>query len=266
MSRVRWAAGVLPAVLLLSALVSCGGPAAGAASGSAAPSSASPTVLATPTDRSPHGVLLAVQLALRTARRARYSYRLDGQAATGMLFWAPKTVLDLRPAGGGQELVVLDTTAYLGSAHDWTKYTAPLGTIPYSGLVDRIDPVTALDAAVAADGPELVGEERLDGATVRHYRVITTVESFATAQTRLSTERRRALRDLLGQGGVTALAVDLWLNDHDQPVQLSLTGTGTSGRLDQSVQYSDYGSPLSVQAPAESKTRDAGTAALPPAP
>lgn len=278
--RQRSVTAVLVA-LLLAGSAACGSGSGGGpkpSPSSTAPSSATPSALATPTDRSPHGVLLSAQLAMHTARRARFSYLLGADGATGMLFWAPKTVLQLQRSGALEQLVVLDTTAYrggdqataarLGGRH-WEKYATAPGPdgqreVPYAGLVDRLNPVVALTAAAAADKPELVGEEKLGDTTVQHYRVATTVDGYVAAQTQLTVARRAALRTALGQGGVSALTLDLWLNDKDQLVQLRRTGAGSTTRLDDTVMYSEFAGPLSVQAPAESDTLDAGTQSLPP--
>ncbi len=234
----------------------------------------SPSAVATPTDRSPHGVLLSAELAMRTARRAKFSYLLGADSATGLLFWAPKTVLQLQRSGAADQLLVLDTTAYLGGdqataarlgGRHWERYsTAPSGDVPYASLIDRLNPVVALTAAVAAETPALLGEEKLGDTTVQHYQVTTTVDAYVAAQPQLSPARRDALRENLGQGGLTQLTLDLWLNDKDQLVQLRRTGSSGAARLDDTVRYSEFAGPLSVQAPAETDTFDAGTASLPP--
>ncbi|GAA2129985.1 hypothetical protein GCM10009760_01910 [Kitasatospora kazusensis] len=274
--RRRSVLAVLGALLLSGAAGCSGG--SGAADGRPLPSpstsAASPSALATPTDRSPHGVLLSAELAMHTARRAKFSYLLGTDSATGLLFWAPKTVLQLQRSGAVDQLMVLDTTAYLGGdqataarlgGRHWERYsTGSGGDVPYSGLVDRLNPVVALAAASAADAPELLGEEKLGDTTVQHYRVTTTVDGYVAAQTQLTPARRDALRTALGQGGPTGLTLDLWLNDKDQLVQLRRTAAGGTARLDDTVRYSEFAGPLSVQAPAETDTFDAGTASLPP--
>lgn len=269
---LRRAAAVAALALLLT---SCGSGSGGAPA--ASPSAvADPTALPTPTDRSPHGVLLSAQLALHTARRASFSGNLGPDSVAGVLFWAPKTVLRLKRPGTTEELIVLDTTAYrggdaatalrLGGRH-WQKYTVEAGaggerTVPYAGTVDQLNPVVAVTAAVAAPAPELVGEEEIDGTAVRHYRVVTTVAGYAAAQTTLSAAHREALA--AGLGGSGALTLDLWLDDGDQPVQLHRAGSGGASAVDDTLRFDEFGGPLSVQAPAESDTRDAGGASLPP--
>ncbi|MFD0528727.1 hypothetical protein ACFQ1I_19845 [Kitasatospora arboriphila] len=154
------------AAALAAVLTACGSGSGGAPAASPS-ASADPTVLATPTDRSPHGVLLSAQLAVHGARRARFSGNLGSDTVAGLLFWAPKTVLQLKRPGTTEEVVVLDTTAYrggdaatasrLGGRH-WEKFTGVPGTdgqraVPYADTVDRLNPVVALTAAVAAPRP-----------------------------------------------------------------------------------------------------------------
>ncbi|MEV6209623.1 hypothetical protein [Kitasatospora sp. NPDC051914] len=269
---VRRAAAAAALAVLLTA---CG---SGAGSPPAASPSASadPTALATPTDRSPHGVLLAAQLAMHSARRAHFSGNLGQDTVAGLLFWAPKTVLQLKRPGTTEQLIVLDTTAYrggdaatanrLGGRH-WEKFAGVPGAdgqrpVPYADTVDRLNPVVALTAAVAASSPEQVGEEEIDGTAVEHYRVTTTVADYADAQAQLAPARRQALRAALGDGGVITL--DLWLNDRDQLVQLHRAGSGAASRVDDTLRFDEFGGPLSVQAPAEADTADAGGRSLPP--
>ncbi|WP_405012859.1 hypothetical protein [Kitasatospora sp. NBC_01539] len=270
--RARRAAAATALALLLTA---CGGAPGGTPSASPS-STADPTALATPTDRSPHGVLLAAQLAMHTARRARFGGNLGSDSVAGLLFWAPKTVLQLKRPGTTEQLVVLDTTAYrggdtataalLGGPH-WRKYTGPAGpdgelTVPYADTVDRLNPLVAVTAAAAATAPERIGEEELDDTAVEHYRVALTAADYAGAQVLLTPARRAALRTALGGDGVVTL--DLWLNDRDQVVQLHRTGSGTAGRVDDTLRFEDFGGPLSVQAPAEADTWDAAGRSLPP--
>ncbi|MDY0815376.1 hypothetical protein [Kitasatospora purpeofusca] len=282
-------AAVVAAAVLAGGLSGCGGadgPAPGGSpTGSGAPtptpSSASPTWPAKPTDRSPHGMLLSAQLAMQTARRAKVSYRLGSDAGSGPLFWQPKTALQVRRStpASAEQLIVVDTVAYeggdaataarLGGRH-WERFAGAPGPdghreIPYAGLIDLLNPVVAL-AAATADGTtaQYVGEEKFEDSTVEHYRVSTDAARYAAAQTQLSQARREGLRTALAPGGSASLTLDLWLNDKDQLVRLQRTGAGDSGRLDDSVLYTEPGGPLSAQAPAESDTVDTGTRSTPP--
>lgn len=269
MTRARRTAAAALAVLLLTGLAGCGSGGPGGGKPSPSPSaSRTPTGLPSPTDRSPHGVLLSAQLAMDTARRAGFSARLGDESSSGVLFWAPKTVLKLKRPGTSEQLVILDTTAYRGgdqatadrnAGRHWEKYAAQGGQrdIPYAALVDRLNPMVALTAAVAAQGPQLLGEETLGELTVQHYRVVLTAERYAAAQTQLPAARQEALRAGLGSGEVT---LDLWLDDKDQLVRLHRSG----GQGNDTVTYQEWGGALSVQAPDAADTADMGAASLPP--
>ncbi|RAJ38814.1 hypothetical protein K353_03914 [Kitasatospora sp. SolWspMP-SS2h] len=260
----RGAALLLAAVLLAGTAAACTGAGRAAeppaSSSSAVPSTGQPS----PTDRSPHGVLLSAQLVLHDARRAGYTAVLGGQEARGALFWAPKTVLKYQADGEDRTLMVLDTSAYLGGDAEsaarlggphWQKFSN--GRIPYGDLIDRLSPVVAVAAAAAADDPLLVGEEKLLDTTVRHYRVTLGAARYAAAQTQLDPARRQALETALGPGDVV---LDLWLDDGDQLVRLRRAAAAVD-----TVDYSEFGSSaLSVQAPAEADTAP-GTGASPPA-
>ncbi|MEV7772027.1 hypothetical protein [Kitasatospora sp. NPDC086791] len=289
MAGRRRLAAVAVVALLASGLSGCGGsddapatPSGSPTPTSAAPTGAVPTGPAKPTDRSPHGVLLSAQLAMQTARRAKVSYRLGADAGSGPLFWQPKTALQIKRStpADAEQLIIVDTVAYQGGdaataarqgGRHWERFTVPPAPdghkeIPYAGLVDLLNPVEAL-AAATADGadPAFVGEEKSEESTVEHYRVTTTAEKYAAAQTQLTQARRDGLRAALAPGGSLSLTLDLWLNDKDQLVRLQRTGTGDSGRADDSVLYTDLaGALLSAQAPAEADTADTGVRTVSP--
>lgn len=287
-ARQRLAA-VAVVALLAGGLTGCdgGGGAPATPSGSptptsASPSTASPSAQAKPTDRSPHGVLLSAQLAMQTARRAKVSYRLGADAGSGPLFWQPKTALQIKRStpAEAEQLIVVDTVAYQGGdaataarngGRHWERFTVPPDAgghkeIPYAGLIDLLNPVEALTAATAEGiDPVFVGEEKSEDSTVEHYRVTTTAEKYAAAQTQLTQARRDGLRAALAPGGSASLTLDLWLNDKDQLVRLQRTGSGDSGRADDSVLYTDLaGALLSAQAPAETDTVDTGVRTVSP--
>ncbi|MFI9269310.1 hypothetical protein ACIGXM_01080 [Kitasatospora sp. NPDC052896] len=279
MAARRRAAALVVAAGLIGGLAACGG-SSHRAGPSPSPSTASPSPTgARPTDRSPRGVMLSSALELQSARRAKFSYQFTGPAATdvdsadGVLFWAPRTVMQLTHTtpGATDQLIVLDTVAYqggdaataakLGGKH-WQKTdetTGPDGRpeIPFSTLIDQINPLYAVTAAAAAPDLQLLGEEKVGDASTEHYQATVTVADYAAAQQALLTPARsQALAGALSQGGVTTLTLDLWLNDKDQPVQLHLLGSGSQGTLEHTVDYSDYGGAFAVQAPAESDTQD----------
>ncbi|WP_157537939.1 hypothetical protein [Kitasatospora azatica] len=280
--RQRVWGAALAAVTLIGALTACGGGGGGPDPVRPSPppvASPSPSA-AKPTDRSPKGVLLSAGQLLETARRARLSYRFDtpdghSDGADGMLFWAPRTIMKLikTTPGATDQLIVMDTVSYrggdaataarLGGRH-WEKsaeVTGPDGRkeTPFAPLVDQLNPLQAVTAAAGAADLRLLGEERIGEATVEHYTATLPVAEYVAAQQDLLTaDRREQLAGALGRGGVSTLTVDLWLNDKDQLVQLHRTGSGSGGDLDQLVQYSDWGGPLAVQAPAENDTRQAG--------
>ncbi len=269
---------------LIAVLAACGpgrpGPASPSA-GSSPSAGGSPSAEAQPTDRSPHGVMLSAVQAMDTARRARISYRIagtgggQGDSADGILYWAPKTIMQLKwsTPGATNQLIVLDTACYqggdaataerLGGPH-WEKCGAGAGPDghpqpPYSALADRLNPLAAVAAAADTASVQLLGEEKLADTAVEHYRATVSVADYAAAHNQLTDARRRQLVATLSPGGVGTLTLDLWLNDKDQLVQLHRTGQGGTGELDDTVQYRDFGGAFSVQAPPESDVRDAAT-------
>ncbi|WP_280726991.1 hypothetical protein [Kitasatospora sp. MAA4] len=269
---------------MIGTLAACGGGAGDQPGSSASPSaSASPSEGSKSADRSPHGVLVSSEQGLLTTRRAKISYQLsstsagrsDSESGDGVLFWAPRTVMQLQRTvdGTSSQLIVLDTVSYqggdaataarLGGRH-WEKsaeVTGPDGRTetPFAQLIDQLNPQVAVAGAAAAADLQLLGEEKLGESTVQHYRATVSVADYVAAQQPLLTAyRQQQLATALSQGGVTTLDLDLWLNDHDQLVKLERSGQGGQGGFDETVLFSDYGGAFSVQAPAESDTQDAG--------
>ncbi|GAB2692590.1 hypothetical protein [Kitasatospora kifunensis] len=283
MARRRTAGAVAVAAALVATLAACGG---GGGSGrpttSPSPSagSASPTATKS-SDRSPQGVMLSAEQVLQTARRAKLSYRFDtpdgkSDSADGSLYWAPRTIMQLTKTNPGatDQLIVMDTVSYqggdaataarLGGKH-WEKSPEVMGpdghpVTPFAALVDQLNPLEAVTAAANASDLQKLGEEKLGDSTVEHYTATLSVSDYTAAQQNLLTsDRRDSLAAALGQGGVTTLTLDLWLNDKDQLVQLQRGGSGTKGDLEQVIQYSEFGGNLAVQAPAESDTQGGGS-------
>ncbi|WP_344444456.1 hypothetical protein [Kitasatospora nipponensis] len=268
----------MAAVLMAAGLTACGG-------GAGAPAQLSPSRPATSpspseagsSDRSPRGVMLSAAQGLQSSRRAKLSFwsnTPDGrnQSAAGVLYWAPRTIMQLgwTMPGATDQLIVMDTVSYqggdaataarLGGRH-WEKSGEVIGPdgrkeTPFASLVDQLNPVLAVTAAAGAGDLRLLGEEKLSEGSAEHYRATLSVADYAAAQQDLLTaERREQLATALGQGGVGTVTLDLWLNDKDQLVQLQRSGRGSQGSLDQTIQYSDFGGPLAVQAPAENDTQ-----------
>ncbi|MCC9310724.1 hypothetical protein LN042_27250 [Kitasatospora sp. RB6PN24] len=241
---LRAVAAAAAAAALLGTLAACG-PTARSGTASAGPRSASAAPALSvppaprPADRSPLGVLFSAEQVLQTAGRARLHYWFASpgggtDCADGVLSWTPRTALRL-------------------------TRTAPGPRAPYAELADQLDPLQAVTAAAAAGDLRLVGEELLGEVPVGHWAASTTVSGYAAAEADLlSPARRDRLAAALGTGGVTALTLDLWLNDRDQLVRLRRTGSGPQGVLDQLIEYRDYGGRLAAPAPPEGDGRPGG--------
>ncbi|WP_035800792.1 hypothetical protein [Kitasatospora mediocidica] len=283
MAGRRTAVALAVAVALTGGLAACDGSGSGGPGPAATSSSASPTDGSKSADRSPHGVMVSVAQGLLSTRRAKLSYQetstlaghSDTESGDGVLFWAPRTVMQLQRTvdGVSSQLIVLDTVSYqggdaataarLGGRH-WEKsaeVTGPDGRTetPFAELIDQLNPQVAVAGAAGAADLRLLGEEKLGDNTVQHYQASVSVADYVAAQQSLLTaNRQQQLTTTLSKGGVGTIGLDLWLNDHDQLVKLERSGQGGQGGFDETVLYSDYGGAFSVQAPAESDTQDAG--------
>jgi predicted small lipoprotein YifL len=135
----------------------------------------------------------------------------------------------------------------------------------FAALVNA-DPGAQLDALTSAKGMEEVGEEEIDGVATTHFRGEVAVRDLIAA---LPPDRRReaqeAYDDLLraAPGGDQPQAIDVWVDEDRnvrrmrQQVRAPAQEGVPAGRADVTIDYSDFGTPLTAKAPPEGDTWDA---------
>jgi len=136
-----------------------------------------------------------------------------------------------------------------------------------SGLADaiRIDPATFLASVRAAPGLRDVGEEEIGGATVTHFRGKVRAADYLRA---LPPERRRAaeraLRELSRATRTPDVGadVDLWVDEEGlvrrlrQATPVPAQPGTPAGRVDVTLDMTDFGAPLDAAAPAADQVTD----------
>ncbi len=119
-------------------------------------------------------------------------------------------------------------------AIDPSDQRSPMGK-SFSGLTDQIDPLSAMKSMEAAvTEVDRVGESRLDGARVDHYRV-------QVDTTKLMKELRQPNPD----GMPRSLSYDLWIDADDLIRKMSFDVSGAAVEM----LLSDWGKPVSVERP-----------------
>jgi hypothetical protein len=137
------------------------------------------------------------------------------------------------------------------------------------GEIMTVDPAKQLEALRSAKGVEEVGTEEIDGAETTHLRGEVRFSDFAKT---LPPDRREkaleAMRRLAkGQPGADAPApVDVWIDDQDRIRRMTQKGKVPgqpgvpAGEFAITMQFTDFGAPLDVEAPAKDDVFDATSA------
>lgn len=170
--------------------------------------------------------------------------------------------------GKGFEYRLVDDAIYVKLTGDWLKIPADAkGAKPKFGSMDPgalTDPVGQLRKMLDTKDVTEVGAETIDGVRTTHYRAKTETDGIfgedKKAETRsgdeMGAELEKALRERLGSffGGGTAQA-DVWI-DSDYRARRFVLGIPMFGGMKLTMNISDYGMPVSVEAPAGAKAFD----------
>jgi hypothetical protein len=178
----------------------------------------------------------------------------DNVSAMGMSF------------GKGVEYRMVGKAMYVKLGADWIEVPVDakgakvdLGPMDSSAFTD---PVGALKKMLDTSDVTEVGTETIDGARTTHYRARTEMDGAFGKQDRkgsnseLGAELEKALQKQLGAilGGGTASA-DVWIDDAYRARRFVLD-IPMLGGMKLTVNISDYGKPVNVEAPADAKSFD----------
>ncbi|MFY1694333.1 hypothetical protein [Solwaraspora sp. WMMA2101] len=116
--------------------------------------------------------------------------------------------------------------------------------------VDDMDPVKGVQTLLDGKEVVVVGEETIDGVKTVHYTSTSPVETYLG---QLDAELREGVQEQLAAAGVTEVKADVWVDEQYQPRRVKMV-MGTMSDI--TVDYTDYGTPVSIEAPAEAETLD----------
>ncbi|WP_330338343.1 hypothetical protein [Streptomyces sp. NBC_00557] len=117
-------------------------------------------------------------------------------------------------------------------------------------------PNQSVKMLLASGDVKKVGEETVSGVRTRHYAGTVNVADLAGRSSNLSADQLAALKKQLDQAGITTDAVDIWINDQNLLVKKTEKANTAHGVLNSTAYYSDYGVPVSAEAPPAGDTKD----------
>ncbi|MFG2572911.1 hypothetical protein [Streptomyces sp. NPDC048481] len=217
-----------------------------------------------------------VSLRYRMAGRTPEEGRIKGEAAIGVkppVVRLKSTVLS-GPDRGTGEFRLVGGVLYVGSdeagqgGRHWIRFGAPgrsgasggaaagMGTM---GALARDNPSHESGFLAAADDLKKAGVETVGGVNTTHYTGTATLDAIRASYKDDATRVRQRTEKSLAQYeklGVDELTMDLWADAQDRTRQLRMQGFGRHGQLDLTLTFSDFGKPVTVQAPPASDTVD----------
>lgn len=199
-----------------------------------------------------------------------------GQSITGegdLTFGSsdPAMTMDIATQEGAVSMVFVDGVLYVKVPQEiepdkpWLKLD-PKSDNPIAkslgGLNDQLgrnaDPRAALREFEKSGEITATEKETLEGTETTHYTITVDVRKLADNQS--DPTAKKALR-AASDAGMTEFPVDMWVNEEDLPVRLIVatpTPNGQGGTTSTKVQvdYSDWGKPVTVEAPPAAQTAE----------
>jgi hypothetical protein len=119
------------------------------------------------------------------------------------------------------------------------------------------NPAQMLDMLRASGSVEKVGEETVNGESTTHY---TASIDLAKAAEQLGSAGQAMVDDLIAKSGVKQVPVDVWIGDDGlvrrMTMDLSMAQSGQTAAAHVTIDISDYGTPVNVEAPPADQTTD----------
>ncbi|MFB7506056.1 hypothetical protein [Streptomyces broussonetiae] len=150
----------------------------------------------------------------------------------------------------------------MGGKH-WLKYSyddlAKFGGASGAYTKDQLrnaTPKQSVQMLLASGDVKKVGEETVSGARATHYSGTVNVADFAGRSSSLTADQLSALKQQLSQTGITTETIDIWVNDQNLPVKKTEKANTAKGLLTNTAYYSDFGVPVSAEAPPAADTKD----------
>ncbi|WP_329614455.1 hypothetical protein OG244_15840 [Streptomyces brevispora] len=117
-------------------------------------------------------------------------------------------------------------------------------------------PDRGVKALLASGDVKKVGQEDIRGVATTHYSGTVDVAELTAKNSELDAAQLAAFKKQLKDSGITTEKVDIWVDGNDLLVKKTERGRMTTGELNSTMFYSDYGTKVSVERPPASDTID----------
>ncbi|GAA1881914.1 hypothetical protein [Streptantibioticus ferralitis] len=285
-TRFRRAAAAVAVIAALGAVSACGGGKSANAQQSGAPSGGRQPVVASAISE-----LLKVRSSTDQAKSAKVEEdgtmgAMGASHESGALDWSNGLQGDLTVTSSGKSLTGAmgisefrytkdamyshfgDQMAQsLGGKH-WMKYSydqldkqGPAGRAMHQQIQNG-NPNQSVLMLIASGDVKVVGKENVRGVDATHYSGTVDVAKLTEQQTPGMTKAdQEQIKQQLSQAGITTDKIDIWVNSGNLMVKKTELMHAAKGDINQTCYYSDYGTPVSVTAPAASDTVDSAAMA-----
>ena len=116
--------------------------------------------------------------------------------------------------------------------------------------MEDMDPVKGVKTLLSGKEVTVAGQETVGGVQTVHYTTTSPVDTYLG---QLDATVRKGVSDQLAKAGVTEVKTDVWVDEKYQPRRVHMV-MGTLS--DFTIDYSDYGKPVTVEAPPAGETLD----------
>ncbi|MFG2499997.1 hypothetical protein ACGFSB_17495 [Streptomyces sp. NPDC048441] len=149
-------------------------------------------------------------------------------------------------AGGGKHWIAYDyaTLAEMGGA----------AGDAFKDQMQNTTPNQSVKMLLASGDVKRVGEATVRGTKATHYSGVVDVADFTGKNSNLDSSQLAELKKQFSQAGMSTETIDIWVNDDDLLVKKIEKAEMKTGSFEQTVYYSDYGTPVSVEKPPATDT------------
>ncbi|MEV8016698.1 hypothetical protein AB0O76_10165 [Streptomyces sp. NPDC086554] len=151
--------------------------------------------------------------------------------------------------------------AKAGGGKHWIEYDyatlAEMGGAAGDAFKDQMQNTTpnqSVKMLLASGDVKRVGEETVRGTRTTHYSGEVDVADFTGKNADLDAGQLAELKKQFSQAGMSTETIDIWVNDDDLLVKKTEKADMKTGAFSQTVYYSDYGTPVTVEKPPASDT------------
>ncbi|MGW1889341.1 hypothetical protein ACWCP6_03660 [Streptomyces sp. NPDC002004] len=117
-------------------------------------------------------------------------------------------------------------------------------------------PNQSVKLLLASGDVKKVGREKVRGVDTTHYSGTVDVAKLAERNSSLGASQLADLKKQLQQAGVTTEQVDIWVDAEDLLVKRHERGELSTGTMESTAYYSDYGAKVSAEEPSAGDTVD----------